>query len=63
MPGIERVLAAKIEHEGALVHEPHSLRGTQRGKRLDARTQLVNQHDNGGHHSRGYKIRMMANEL
>jgi hypothetical protein len=45
--GIVGFPAAQVEHQRALVHEPHGLHGRQRREGLDALAQLVNQHGDG----------------
>src|SRR5258708_33106515 len=34
IPGVVQLLAAQFDYEGTLIHQPHSLRGTQRREGL-----------------------------
>ena len=63
MAGVVGFLAAQIDDQSALIHEPHGLHGAQCGKGLHALADFIESHGGGGQHRSGRQVRMMANEL
>ena len=63
MAGVEGFLAAQVDDERALVHEPHGLHRGERRETLNARPHFVEDHGGGGQHGAAREVWMMANEL
>src|SRR5258708_27618704 len=63
MPGVVQLLAAQIDDEGTLIHQPHSLRGAQCREGLKPCSKLEGGHRNCAEQLRARKIRMMAKIL
>jgi hypothetical protein len=63
MAGVVQLLAAQIDYEGALIHEPHGLHGAQGRKGVNAGAQLENRNGYRGQQRGARKIGMMGNVL
>ena len=63
MARLERLPAAQVEHQGALIHQSDRLHGRQGGEGLQSGADFVKSNRDGKRQSAPREVRMMADEL